>query len=191
MSGGWTMSHMWMVMPGQSWLGALASFIAMWVVMMVAMMSPSLVPTLLRYRGWRVAVIGVAYFAVWTMLGVAVFPLGVAFADLTMRESTVAQAMPVIIGMTVFVGGVFQLSTWKAEYVARRRETSSVAAETPASVTTAWRHGLCLGVHCVRSCAGITAVALCLGVMDVRVMAAVAVATTAERRWHVFGRFLA
>ena len=30
MPGGWTMSMTWMRMPGQSWSGALASFLAMW-----------------------------------------------------------------------------------------------------------------------------------------------------------------
>jgi hypothetical protein len=42
--GGWTTSMAWMRMPGQTWLGAGASFLGMWVVMMVAMMLPSLVP---------------------------------------------------------------------------------------------------------------------------------------------------
>src|SRR6516165_3153522 len=50
MPGGWTMSMAWMRMPGQTWLGAAASFLGMWVVMMVAMMLPSLVPMLQRYR---------------------------------------------------------------------------------------------------------------------------------------------
>ena len=40
--GGWTMSLAWMQMPGQTWPGAAASFLGMWVVMMVAMMLPSL-----------------------------------------------------------------------------------------------------------------------------------------------------
>jgi predicted metal-binding membrane protein len=40
----------WMRMPGQTWPGAAASFVGMWVVMMVAMMMPSLVPMLSRYR---------------------------------------------------------------------------------------------------------------------------------------------
>jgi len=35
---------------GQTWPGAAASFLGMWVVMMVAMMLPSLVPMLSRYR---------------------------------------------------------------------------------------------------------------------------------------------
>jgi len=50
MPGGWTMSMVWMRMPGQSWPEAAASFIGMWVVMMVAMMLPSLAPMLWGYR---------------------------------------------------------------------------------------------------------------------------------------------
>src|SRR5690349_14591995 len=50
MPGGWTMSMAWMRMPGQTWTGAAASFLGMWIVMMVAMMLPSLVPALWRYR---------------------------------------------------------------------------------------------------------------------------------------------
>ena len=46
MPGGWTMSMTWMRMPGQSWPGAAASFLGMWIVMMIAMMLPSIAPTL-------------------------------------------------------------------------------------------------------------------------------------------------
>ena len=42
MPGGWTMSMTWMRMPGQTWPGAAAAFLAMWSVMMVAMMLPAL-----------------------------------------------------------------------------------------------------------------------------------------------------
>jgi predicted metal-binding membrane protein len=50
MPGGWTMSMVWMRMPGQTWPEAAVTFIGMWVVMMVAMMLPSLAPILWRYR---------------------------------------------------------------------------------------------------------------------------------------------
>src|SRR5215471_2951245 len=50
MAGGWTMSMAWMRMPDQTWAGAAAMFLGMWVVMMVAMMLPSLLPMLRRYR---------------------------------------------------------------------------------------------------------------------------------------------
>ena len=45
MPGGWTMAMAmaWTRMPGQTWPGAAASFLGMWVVMMVAMMLPSVV----------------------------------------------------------------------------------------------------------------------------------------------------
>jgi hypothetical protein len=77
MPGGWTMSMAWMRMPGQTWLGAAASFLGMWVVMMVATMVPSLVPMLWRYRqavgrtgetrlGRLTALVGLGYFFVWT-----------------------------------------------------------------------------------------------------------------------------
>lgn len=36
MPGGWTMSTAWMRMPGQSWPGAAASFLGMWIVIMAA-----------------------------------------------------------------------------------------------------------------------------------------------------------
>src|SRR5207248_4727935 len=96
MPGGWTMSMAWMRMPGQSWPGAAASFLGMWTVMMVAMMLPSLLPMLRRYRaalggagsgrlGWLTAVVGAGYFCVWTLLGVAAFPVGVGLAALEMR----------------------------------------------------------------------------------------------------------
>src|SRR5215211_2594914 len=72
MTGGWTMSMVWMRMPGQTWPGAATSFLGMWVVMTTAMMLPSLVPTLWRYRevvgrSWLTAVIGAGYFFVWTL----------------------------------------------------------------------------------------------------------------------------
>ena len=85
MPGGWTMSMAWIRMPGQTWPGAMASFLGMWVVMMVAMMLPSLVPMLWRYRqavgrpgeaglGRLTALVGAGYFFVWTVVGKAANP---------------------------------------------------------------------------------------------------------------------
>ena len=98
MPGGWTMSMAWMRMPGQSWTGAAATFLGMWVVMMAAMMLPSLVPMLTRYRqavaatgetrlGRPTALAGAGYFAVWTAFGMAAFPLGVARRLACCREA--------------------------------------------------------------------------------------------------------
>ena len=51
----------------------------------------------------------------------------------------------------------------------------------PADAGTAWRHGMRLGLHCSCCSAGLTAILLVIGVMDLRVMAVVTAAITAER----------
>src|SRR3954451_13791871 len=112
MPGGWTMSMAWMRMPGQTWLGATASFLGMWIVMMVAMMLPSLIPMLGRYRravgnsgkgrlGRLTALVGAGYFFVWTVFGMAAFPLGVALSMLEMQRPALARAVPIAVGVVV------------------------------------------------------------------------------------------
>jgi len=109
MPGGWTMSMAWMRMPGQSWPGAAASFLGMWIVMMVAMMLPSLVPMLSRYRlavgrtgakrlGSLTAIVSAGYFLVWTLIGLAAFPLGVVLAQAEMQWPAAARAVPMAVG---------------------------------------------------------------------------------------------
>jgi predicted metal-binding membrane protein len=192
MPGGWTMSMAWMRMPGQSWPGAAASFLGMWVVMMVAMMMPSLVPMLRRYReavgrapdarlGGLTALVGAGYFAVWTLFGVAAFLVGVALADVEMRLPGLARAVPVAVAVVVVVAGGLQLTTWKARRLCCCREPPGHGRPLAADVRTAWRCGLRLGVDCVACCAGLMAILLVIGVMDLRAMAVVAAAITIER----------
>jgi predicted metal-binding membrane protein len=192
MPGGWTMSMAWMRMPGQTWPGAAASFLGMWVVMMVAMMLPSLLPMLRRYRaavgagsgarlGRLTAVVGGGYFFVWTLVGVAAFPLGVALAALEMQQPALARAVPFAVGAVVVVAGLLQLTAWKARQLACCREAPACDGTLRADARTAWGHGLRLGVHCGRCCAGLMAILLVIGVMDLRAMAAVAAAITVER----------
>ena len=192
MPGGWTMSMAWMRMPGQTWAGAAASFLAMWVVMMAAMMLPSLVPMLWRYReavgcrgemhlGRLTALVGAGYFAVWTAFGIAAFPLGVALAAIAMQEAALARAVPIAVGVVVVLAGAFQFTKWKAHHLACCREVPGRGGALRADANTAWRHGLRLGLHCSCCCAGLTAVLLAIGVMDLRAMAVVMAAITAER----------
>jgi len=190
MPGGWTMSMMWMPMPGQTWLGSAASFLGMWLTMMVAMMLPSLVPTLWRYReclrrtgiaqvNRLTTLVGAGYFLVWAAAGAIVFPLGVAAAYAAAQRPVRARIAPIVAGAAVLLAGALQRTAWKARQLAFCRESP---AHVPATrVRTAWRHGVRLGLHCVGSCAGLTAVTLLVGVMDLRVMAVVTAAITVER----------
>ena len=192
MPGGWTMSMTWMRMPGQTWPGAAASFLGMWVVMMVAMMLPSLVPMLWRYRkavdrtgetrlGRLTALVGLGYFFVWTAFGMAAFPLGVALAAVEMQLPALARAVPIAAGVIVLMAGAFQFTSWKAHHLACCREAPGRGRTLPADAGTAWRHGLRLGLHCTYCCAGLTAILLIIGVMDLGAMAVVTAAITLER----------
>jgi predicted metal-binding membrane protein len=192
MPGGWTMSTAWMPTPGQTWLSAAASFVGMWLVMMMAMMLPSLVPTLWRYRqavgkaddmrlSWLTALVGIGYFFVWTVFGIVVFPLGAALAEIEMQRPTLARVVPIAVGVVVVIAGALQFSAWKAHHLACCREPSRRKGTLPTDAATAWRHGLRLGLHCIYGCAGFTAILLVIGIMDVRVMALVTAAITAER----------
>ena len=192
MPGGWTMSMAWMRMPRQTWPGAAASFLCMWVVMMVTMMLPSLVPMLWRYRqavgrrgetrlGRLTALVGVGYFFVWTVFGMAAFPLGVALAAVEMRQPAVARAVPIAAGVVVLIAGVLQFTAWKARYLACCREAPGRSRTLPADAGTAWRHGLRLGLHCGYCCASLMAILLVIGVTDLGAMAVVAAAITVER----------
>jgi predicted metal-binding membrane protein len=184
MPGGWTMSMAWMRMPGQSWLDAAATFIAMWTVMMIAMMLPSLVSMLSRYRqvvgghGALTASATAGYFGVWTILGVVAFPFGIALSELAMRVPGVARAVPIVTGLVVLIAGALQISTWKARQLSCCRETPRAPST---GVAAAFRHGLRLGVRCVRCCAGLTAMLFAIGVMDLLAMAVVTAAISAER----------
>jgi predicted metal-binding membrane protein len=194
MPGGWTMSVMWMRMPGQTWPGAAVSFLGMWAVMMAAMMLPSITPTLWRYRrslgtigasrlrsGALAAVIALGYFLIWTLPGVIVFPLGMALAIVEMEQPAVANVVPIAIGIVVFGAGVLQFSAWKARHLDCCREGLGRGRPLPIDARSAWRDGLRLGFHCTCSCAGPMAVLLVVGLMDLRAMAIVTTAIALER----------
>jgi predicted metal-binding membrane protein len=192
MPGGWTMSMMWMLMPGQTWPGAAASFLCMWVVMMVAMMLPSLLPMLWRYRqavtgsgktrlGWSTALVGVGYFFVWTVLGMVAFPLGVVLASLEMQLPALAHAVPSAVGVVVLITGALQFTAWKTHHLADCRAAPQCTRVLRTDAGKAWRHGLRLGLQCSRCCANLMVIPFVVGVMDLRAMALVAAAVTLER----------
>jgi predicted metal-binding membrane protein len=192
MPNGGTMSMVWMRAPSQTWLGAAASFLAMWIVMMAVMMLPSLVPMLTRYRdavgrlcamrlGRLTALVGAGYFFIWIVIGAVVHALDIALAAIQMWHPALARLAPIATGAIVLIAGAVQLSAWKARRLARCRESLACDGALPPTTRSAWRHGLRLGLDCAQSCAGPMAVALGFGVMDLRAMLAVSAVITAER----------
>ena len=192
MPGGWTMSMTWMRMPGQTWPGAAASFLGMWIVMTVAMMLPALLPALRRYRaavrltaGARLdlltAFVGTGYFAVWTAFGVTAYPLGSALAALAMRQPGLSRAVPPAIGAAVLIAGALQFTGWKARRLACCRNAPGHERVPPPDAGGAWRFGLRLGLQCAGCCGNLMVILLLVGVMDLAAMTAVTAAITLER----------
>ncbi|MDH7794916.1 MULTISPECIES: DUF2182 domain-containing protein [unclassified Beijerinckia] len=196
MPGDWTMSMMWMAVCGQTWHDAGFSFLGMWIAMMMAMMLPSLAPVLWRYHeavrragGMRLCLrtlsMALGYFAVWGLPGLVIFAFGALFADVAMREPALARAVPLVAAVVVVMAGVFQFTAWKLRHLTCCRDMSGWGWICPAQATSAWRHGLrhglSLGLHCLCSCAGLTAILLVTDIMDLRTMAAVTAAITIER----------
>lgn len=197
MPGDWTMSMAWMRIPGQTWFAATGSFLGMWLVMMVAMMLPSLAPMLLRYRqavgskgkarlGPPTVLVGLAYFLVWAVSGMAVFPLGAALAAKQMQQPVLACIVPVAVAVVVLIAGALQFTEWKAHRLLHCREARN--GGLAADGRTAFRHGLRLGIDCCYCCANLTAILLVTGVMDLRAMGVVTAAITIERLAPAGGR---
>lgn len=189
MPGGWTLSMAWMPMCGSGGSSTAADFIGMWLPMMAAMMLPSLTPMLWRYREAlrrtgaarpdRLAVVaGLGYFAAWMLLGVAVFAAGAALAGVLLRHAALARQVPIAAGVVVLIAGMVQLSAWKARRLADCRCAPTIGGQP---LRAAWRHGLRLGSRCIACCANLTAVLLVAGVMDLRAMALLTAAISAER----------
>ena len=174
-----------MQMPMSTGLGAAASFLGMWSVMMAAMMLPSLVPMLRRYRqaiggsGARLdsltALVCAAYLGVWTVVGIAAYPLGAAMASVGMR-------LPVGARCDRAPGGRDTVHRrWKAHHLACCRAATVTGVALPGSIRGAVQVGLRYGSHCASSCGALTTILLVLGVMDLRAMVAVTTAITLER----------
>jgi predicted metal-binding membrane protein len=192
MPGGWTMTMAWMRMPEQTWIGAAARFFGMWIVMMVAMMLPSLVPVLRQYRdamraagearlGTLTMLVAFGYFFVWTLVGVAAYPLGVLVNHAAMQQPLVSRLVPIAAGVAVVIAGALQFTPWKARHLSCCRVSPGAAVALSRGVSNARRHGMRLGVHCTSCCAGMMLILLVLGVMNLGVMAVVAAAITIER----------
>ena len=183
---------MWTRMPDQSWPGAAASFVGMWVAMLLPMMLPAVAPVLWRHRqaaavsgatspGARTAIAGAGYASVWALLGVAVFPLGASVAELVMAEPALRHALPIAVGFVVVIAGAIQLTSWKARRLACCRQESRCHALRQAGAGDAWRDGTRLGLRCIACCGNLMLIPLVIGVMDMSVMAAVGAAIAVER----------
>jgi predicted metal-binding membrane protein len=186
-----SMPAMWMPTPGQTWAGS-AAFIGMWITMTAAMMLPSLVTMLRRYlravdftsRSHAVpltALVACGYLFVWAVLGIVVHLASAAFAAIGIDRMSLARGAPIVIGMTVFTAGAWQLTAAKARRLACCARLPMRGRTLRADAPTAWELGLRLGIDCARCCGNLMAIPLAVGLMDLRTMTVVGAAIALER----------
>jgi predicted metal-binding membrane protein len=125
--------------------------------------------------------VGAGYFFVWTLFGLAAFAIGVALASSEMQQPALARVVPLASGFVVLVAGTIQFTRWKANRLTCCREAQVHGFALAPGVGTALWHGLGLGLDCALCCAGLMVVLLVIGVMDLRTMAGVTAAVSAER----------
>jgi predicted metal-binding membrane protein len=140
-------------------LGSFAFFVALWVSMMAAMMLPGAVPAVSRSaratgRVRAVPLFVGSYLAVWTLAGVAVYPLYRPHGSF-------------VAGAVAIAAGAYEFTPLKQHF--RRRCRESV------------RSGFEFGLYCVGSSVGLTLILLAVGVMSVTWTTVIAVLALAQK----------
>jgi predicted metal-binding membrane protein len=180
--------------PGTMGL-ALVPFLGLWVVMMAAMMLPSVAPVAVLWtrlisgasagagRVVRMSAFLTGYLLTWAAAGV------VAFAALagTGRLLTASPVAAKWLGVAIFLtAGIYQLTPWK-DWCLRRCRSPIGALMYYLSFKGRSRDvrvGLHHGATCAGCCWGLMIVLVAVGVMNVAVMAALAVVILVEKLWR-------
>jgi predicted metal-binding membrane protein len=162
--------------PGTMGL-ALLPFLGLWVVMMAAMMLPSVAPVALA-----------GYLLAWAVAGIVAFAALAGSGRLLTASPTAAKWL----GVAIFTAaGVYQLTAWK-DWCLRRCRSPIGALMYYLGFkgrSRDLRVGLHHGATCAGCCWGLMIVLVAVGVMNVAVMAALAVVIFAEKLWRHGKRF--
>jgi predicted metal-binding membrane protein len=173
----------------------LLPFLGLWLVMMAAMMLPSVAPVAVLWtrligsasagfgRAARMSLFLSGYLLVWAAFG------AVAFAALT-GSGRLLTASPVAakwLGVAIFItAGIYQLTPWKDWCLRRCR--SPVGALMYYIGFKGRSRDVRVGVHhgatCAGCCWGLMIVLIAAGVMNIAVMAILAVVVFAEKLWR-------
>jgi len=180
--------------PGTMRLGLLP-FLGLWVVMMAAMMLPSVAPVAVLWtrlitgasagpgRVIRMSLFLAGYLLAWAAFGAIAFG-ALDGAGLLLTASPTAAKW---LGVTIFIAaGSYQLTGWK-DWCLRRCRSPIGALMYYLGFSGRSRDvrvGLHHGATCAGCCWGLMIVLVAVGVMNVAVMAPLAVVIFAEKLWR-------
>jgi predicted metal-binding membrane protein len=180
--------------PGTMGL-TLLPFLGLWVVMMAAMMLPSVAPVAVLWtrlitgasagsvRLMRMSAFLTGYLLAWAAAGAVAFAALAGAGRLLTASPTAAKWLGVAIFMAA---GIYQLTPWK-DWCLRRCRSPIGALMYYIGFKGRSRDvrvGLHHGATCAGCCWGLMIVLIAVGVMNVAVMAALAVVIFAEKLWR-------
>ena len=180
--------------PGTMGL-TLLPFLGLWAVMMAAMMFPSVAPVAVLWtrlitgasagagRVVRISMFLTGYLLTWAAVGAVVFA-ALAGAGRLLTASPVAAKW---LGVAIFIAaGIYQLTPWK-DWCLRRCRSPIGALMYYLGFKGRSRDvrvGLHHGATCAGCCWGLMILLIAVGVMNVAVMAALAVVILVEKLWR-------
>ena len=180
--------------PGTMGL-ALLPFLGLWVVMMAAMMLPSVAPVGVLWtrlisgaatgfgRVIRMTMFLSGYLLTWAVVGAVSFAVLTGTGRLLSASPTAAKW----VGVAIFIAaGIYQLTPWK-DWCLRRCRSPIGALMYYLGFkgrSRDLRVGLHHGATCAGCCWGLMIVLVAVGVMNVAVMAGLAVVIFVEKLWR-------
>lgn len=181
----WTLT----VRSGSGSMGmSAAAFVAAWIVMMAAMMLPAVAPVVALYalaaRRKLVAAVPLfvgGYLLVWAASAVPAYAVARAVNDPLMQGKPWMQR---VVGGTLVVAGVFQLSPLKAVCLRHCRSPLAFFMARSSSMrrgTAAFRAGAGHGVYCLGCCWALMAILVVLGGMQLAWALGLAAVITLEK----------
>jgi predicted metal-binding membrane protein len=169
-------------------------FIAIWVVMMVAMMFPTAAPMILMFA--RVSagkrqrsqafvptwVFVSAYLLIWTLFGVAAYPLALLAERLAGGSMWLMENGPRLGGALLIAAGIYQVSPLKRVCLSKcRTPFQFIMTSWHDGYGGAFRMGIAHGAYCLGCCWLLFVILFPLGIMNVAVMALLTALIFAEK----------
>ncbi len=167
--------------------------LVMWSVMMVAMMIPSATPMIMLYRRVAVknrqagALLGVLLFAggyvvIWTGFSALATAMQWALEQVALLNPMMRSQSLVFSGAVLLIAGLYQWSPWKRACLRHcRGPIFFITQQWRPGPGGAFRMGLVHGAYCVGCCSTLMALLFVGGVMDLTVVALIAIVVLLEK----------
>lgn len=165
----------------------------MWVVMMAAMMTPSVTPMILLYRqvarknrlphismGTWLFMAG--YLVMWILFSLVATSLQWLLDEQAMLNPMMRSKSESLSGLTLMGAGVYQFSRLKQACLRQcRGPLLFITRHWHPGTAGAFRMGLVHGAYCIGCCGALMALLFVGGVMDLTVVAAIAIVVLLEK----------